>query len=296
MNRSFTRWGLIFLFLLFFFYSITASALTTQGIYVTQSTLENTHAINYLIKRAKAVGIDTFVVDLEKPRKKYGENIHLLKENGISYVARIVVFPDGGTPTQVYSEEYWKKRYGLVQAAIGYGAQQIQLDYIRFNTKQPPSSKNAEAILKIIQWFKVQLEAQHIPLQIDVFGIASFGESKHIGHDIKLFSRFIDVLCPMVYPSHYEPFREHAVTPYQTVLGSLKLIRAQFNNNPPFKLYPYIELSNYRYPLAYEKKLDYIREQIRAVKNSGADGWYAWSPHNKYDNLFTVMSENPRSK
>src|SRR3990167_1787240 len=75
-----------------------------KGIYITQSTLENTAYLSYLIERAKAVGIDTFVVDLNRPSKKYRTNIGLLKQNNITYVARIVIFPNGGTPAEVTSE------------------------------------------------------------------------------------------------------------------------------------------------------------------------------------------------
>ena len=269
------------------------SAAKPKGIYITQGTLEDTRYINYLIKRAKATGINTFVVDLEVPSKKYQQNIRLLKENNITYVARIVIYPDGGTPQQVASESLREKKYHLVKTAIGYGAAQIQLDYIRYNTKQPASAQNAINIHKIIQWYKERLAAQNIPLQVDVFGITSFGEEKHIGQSIKLFSQSVDVLCPMVYPSHYEPFPVHFAAPYDIVYRSLISIKKQFNNPLPFKLYPYIELSNYHYPLSREKKLKYIYAQIKATQDAGADGWYAWSPHNQYDNLFHVLETYP---
>lgn len=265
-----------------------------KGIYITQSTLENTSRINYLIKRAKAAGIGAFIVDLDVPSKRYMQNIQLLKNSHINYIARIVVFPDGGTPDKVKSQAYWEKRYSLMKYAIAYGANQIQLDYIRYNTKQPASSQNAKDIYQIIHYYKDKLASQNIPLQIDVFGISSFGESRNIGHNIKLFSSTIDVLCPMVYPSHFEPFRQHAVTPYETVADSLWAIRDQFDDKDlPFKLIPYIELSNYRYQLSQHKKLDYIYAQIHAAESAGADGWYAWSPHNQYDNLFTVLESYP---
>jgi len=281
----------IFIFLII---SPTALAALSKGIYLTQSTVENIKLLNYLIERSKAVGINTFIADLEIPSKLYEKNIALLKQNNITYIARIVMFPYGGTPDKIDSPEYWEKRYKLAKAAIEYGANQIQLDYIRYNTAQPASAENAKHILKIIEWYKEQLAAQNKPLQIDVFGISSFGEAKNIGQNIKLFSSSIDVLCPMVYPSHYEPFRIHAVTPYETVYGSLEAIKKQFNPQPlPFKLFPYIELSNYRYPLSQEKKLAYIYAQIRAAQDAGADGWYAWSPHNWYDNLFLVLEKYP---
>lgn len=278
---------LLFTLLLLFMQGSMAHAMV-KGIYITQENLEDTKFLKYLINRSKDVGISTFVVDIERPSSHYENNIQLLKQHGISYVARVIVFPSGGgKASQVLSEAYWEKKYKLVKAALSYGASQIQLDYIRYSSKQPPSSKNAEDILRIIRWFKARI---HVPLQIDVFGISAFGPSKYIGQDIKLFSRSVDAICPMVYPSHYEPFRQHAVTPYETVYSSLQAIRGQFDNKPlTFKLIPYIEQSNYRYPLSRQKKLSYLYAQIQAAEKANADGWYVWSPHNYYDTLFQVL-------
>jgi hypothetical protein len=265
-----------------------------RGIYVTQYSLENTPFLNNLIKHSNAAGIDTFVVDLEKIDKKYEQNIALLKENHINYVARIIMFPGGGTPAQINNPEVWQKKYTLVKQAIAWGASQIQLDYIRYNTKQKPSPENAKHILAIIQWYKNKISGQNIPLQVDVFGIASFGESKYIGQNIKLFSQTVDAICPMVYPSHYVPFPDHFRHPYDTVYDSLHHIKKQFGDAKamPVKIYAYIELSNYHFPMSHEKTLDYIKEQLEAVNEAGADGWYAWSPHNRYDNLFYILEND----
>ena len=259
----------------------------TKGIYISQTTAEDTKYFTYLIERSKKVGINTFIVDLELPSKRYAQNIQLLKDNGIHYVARNIVFPGGGTKKQVASIEYREKKLKLAKTAIAYGASQIQLDYIRYNTKQIPSHKNSETIAGLIAWFKENI---NVPLQVDVFGISSYGESKYIGQNIKLIGQTVDVLCPMVYPSHYEPYKIHAVTPYETVYNSLKAIHGQYNNQQlPFKLVPYIELSNYRYKLSHAKKMDYIYSQIQAAENANADGWYVWSARNMYDNLFYIL-------
>jgi hypothetical protein len=260
-----------------------------KGIYLTQYSLENTAFLNNLIKNAKAAGIDTFVVDLELISKRYKNNIALLKENNINWVARVIMFPGGGTKQQVENPAYWQRKYSLVKQAVDWGASAIQLDYIRYNTKQKPSSENAKNILQIISWYKNKLAPSNIPLEVDVFGIASFGESKYIGQNIKLFSQTVDAICPMVYPSHYVPFREHFNTPHETVYESLANIQDQFGGKMPMKMYAYIELSNYHFPMSRPKTLEYIKAQLSAVSEAGADGWYAWSPHNRYDNLFTVL-------
>lgn len=292
MNTTVRLGILIWLSLQSLLFSPAAEAFT-KGIYIAQATMEDTPYIKYLVQHAKASGINTFVVDMEIPSKRYEQNIRLLKENNITYVARVTMYPGGGSPEQVASEAYREKKYRLIKTALAYGAQQIQLDYIRYNTKQPASSQHAININKIIEWYKDRLMAQNIPLQIDVFGIASYGEEKHIGQNIKLFAKTVDVICPMVYPSHYTPFRQHFATPYKTVYDSLASIKGQFDDKLPFKLYPYIELSNYHYPLSKEKKAKYIYAQIQAVQDVGADGWYAWSPQNKYDNLFRVLESYP---
>lgn len=303
MNKKYLRMALLLWTLLFFFSTVAnagnadAEPVKVKGIYVTQTSLENTAFLNYLIKRAKAAGIDTFVVDLELPSKRYKENIALLKDNNINYVARIIMFPDGGTAKMIKDPNVWQKKYRLVKQAVDWGAKEIQLDYIRYSSKQKASSDNSKDILEIIQWYKNKLISQNIPLQIDVFGVTSFGESKHIGQNIKLFAESVDAICPMVYPSHYIPFPKHFKQPYETVYGSLKRIKKQFDSNEaPMKVYAYIELSNYHYPMTREKTLEYIKAQIKAVADADADGWYAWSPHNRYDNLFNLLESQQKTK
>lgn len=294
MTRKSTLLLLISLSLLFI--TMHANAVPVRGIYVTQYSFENTAFLNHLIDGAKKSGVNTFVVDLEKPSKKYQQNLDLLKANNIHYVARIIMFPGGGTKEQIENPAIWQKKYALVKQAVDWGASQIQLDYIRYNTKQKPSPENAKNVLKIISWYKNKLSGQNIPLQIDVFGIASFGESKYIGQNIKLFSQSVDAICPMVYPSHYVPYPEHFKKPYDTVYTSLSHIKKQFGGTQmPIKMYAYIELSNYHFPMNHAKTLDYISAQVKAVSDANADGWYAWSPHNRYDNLFKVLqSQNQK--
>lgn len=277
-----------FLTLLLLIPSLTFASV--KGIYISQTTLEDTAKIKYMIANAKAVGINTFVIDYEKFSKQYQKNIELVKQAGIKYVARIIVFNDGArTDEQILSQETWNKKYEKIQNAIKMGAQEIQLDYIRYSSKRSPSEQNSKNVAKVITWFKQKVNSHNIPLQADVFGIISLRPEMRIGQNAKVIGPLVDALCPMVYPSHYEPYRKAAITPYETVYGSLISLKQQFNNKIPFKLYPFIELSNYRWPLSTTQKYAYIKAQLRAVNDAKTDGWYAWSPSNYYDNLFTVL-------
>lgn len=288
--------ALTFLFIGLLGYSNIANA-REQGIYLTQTTAEQTQRFDYLLHRSINAGITTFIIDLEeKPTKSYIANVAKLKPNNIKYIARITMFPGGGSTNQIKNDQYWQRKYKLIQMALDYGASEIQMDYIRYNTSSGSSAQHAKDVYKIINWYKQKLASQNIPLQIDVFGISSFGEETHIGQNVKMFSQTIDTLCPMVYPSHYVPFREHFETPYNTIKTSLDSIKDQFDDKMPIKLIPYIELSNYHFYLSGAKKLAYIRAQIKAVHDAGADGWYAWSAHNQYDSLFNLLESEKHSQ
>lgn len=261
-----------------------------KGIYITQSTLLNRSQLSYLINRSKASGINSFVIDIKSPpSSRYFNNIQLVKQSGLRYVARIVVFPDGGSHWQITSQSYWQQKYHLVQYALNMGANAIQLDYIRYRSSQPASSENAKNIYQVIHWFKNKLAPTGVPLEIDVFGETSFGASRHIGQNLKLFANTVDAMCPMLYPSHFEPYERYAKLPYYTVYSALQALKQQFNNRPPFKIYAFIELSNYRYRHSPAEKIAYLYDQIKATQDAGANGWYAWSAKNQYNNLFYVL-------
>lgn len=263
-----------------------------KGIYINQGTLENTAYLKQLIDESKAVGINTFVIDLEKSTKNYGKNIELVKNNGLRYVARIVVFPDGGRANQIKSKEYWEKRFALVESAIHHGADEIQLDYIRYSSKQAASPQNAKDVKEVIQWFKQKTAAHNVPLQIDIFGEVSFKESPHIGQNAQLFADTVDGMCPMVYPSHYHPYQKHSKEPYKTVYSSLEALKKQFDKKPSFKLIPFVEASNYHYKLSPNQKSLYILSQIKAAEDANSDGWYVWSPQNVYTHLFSALKNH----
>jgi len=277
-----------FKFLLFFllFFSLPALASNIKGIYINGGTVMDSKELNYLIQRAKATGIDTFIVDFEHASNTYQKNVAQLRQNGIHYVARIVVFPEGGTPDRINSIPYREKKLQQIQNAIAYGAEAIQLDYIRYNTSLGRSDQHVSDVDNVIGWFKQRV---NVPLQVDVFGITSFGPEKHIGQDVRLIARQVDALCPMDYPSHFQPFAPHSAKPWQTVYNALTALKSQFDNKVPVKIIAWIEMSNYHYILTNKARQKYIAAQIRAVDDANVNGWYAWSPNNYYDNLFDVL-------
>lgn len=269
-----------------------ASAFKTQGIYVRQQTAQNSKRLEPLIRNSLEVGIDTFVVDLWTPGKKYDRAIEHIQNVGVKYIPRITVFPEGGTARHVRSRAYWEKKYKLIEYALDLGAKDIQLDYIRYNSKTRASKQNAIDIREVLRFFGAKIHERKARLQIDVFGEVAHRPSLHIGQDMKLFADEIDAVCPMVYPSHYLPYKERAKMPFETVFDSLTALKKQLGKNEVDVL-AYLELFNHRYPMNTAERIQYIRAQLRAVHESGAEGWLAWSAGNHYDILFEILRRFP---
>jgi len=267
-----------------------------KGIYVTSGTARSAKKMDYLIRRAKAAGINTFVIDVYGRNKRYAKNVAKVRLAGLHYVARVVMFPYGAKGSQMTNQKIWEKRWRWAQYAVSLGAKEIQLDYIRYHKRTPPSKMNEQRVYNVIKFFRQKLRGTGVKLQIDIFGVAAHRPTRSIGQNVVLFANSLDAINPMVYPSHYEPYLHHAVRPYSTVLESVSALKRQLAEHPHVKVYAYIELFNYRYPMNYQKKVQYIKSQIQAAMNAGADGWYAWSAHNHYKILFNILDAEKRQR
>jgi hypothetical protein len=118
----------------------------------------------------------------------------------------------------------------------------------------------------------------------------AFGPSLRIGQDIGHFAPDIDAVCPMLYPSHFEPYVERARAPYETVHSALLALKRQTRRHP-VPIYAYIEPFNFRYEMTDAERVRYVEAQLDAVIDAGAHGYYVWSVGNHYDLLFQMLQE-----
>ena len=173
-------------------------------------------------------------------KKKTGaqEIIRRYKDASVYTIARCVVFKDRalfraydgkyairnaltGAPWRGSPNEHWVdphsdfvRRYNIAIAMElqKAGFDEIQFDYIRFPSDGPTrlcryayreqaDTFKSEAITDFLALAKAHLSA---PVSVDIYGFnACYRFGNRIGQDIEELSRVADVICPMVYPSHF---------------------------------------------------------------------------------------------
>ena len=131
-----------------------------------------------------------------------------------------------------------------------------------------------------------------VKISADVFGIITNrdGDFENIGQDYKAISQIVDIVCPMVYPSHYG-YGEYRISkpdlnPYGIIHGSISdaFERISGDSNAA-EIRPYLQdftaswlgRGNYQ---SYGTAA--VKDQIQACYDLGVNSFTLWDPSNKY--------------
>ncbi len=203
-------------------------------------------------------------------------------------------------PTNTEAQDYILE---LANEAINAGADEVQLDYVRFPVQGqgiksavlPVAHERSKAMREFVRRVHSVTEAHHIPLSLDIFGVTATGDESDIellGQDIGVIGDSAEALSPMVYPSHYSPgwhgFAIPGNHPEIIGIGSRaavsKLEKAGFKNTI---IRPWLQASAYKTP-AYGP--GYILGEIKSAEASGSVGWLMWDPENSYWAVWRALS------
>jgi hypothetical protein len=192
----------------------------------------------------------------------------------------------------------------LVREVVSLGADEVQLDYVRFpvqsqglkNAVMPtPDGHRTQAIRAFVRRVHDVTQAQHVPLSLDLFGVTATGTDSDIealGQNIAVIGGEAEALSPMVYPSHYAkgwhgfdvPGDHPEIIGIGTRAAVQKLKDAKI---PDTLMRPWLQGSSYK-TSKYGPK--YVLDEIKSAEASGAVGWLFWDPENSYWALWQALS------
>ena len=253
-----------------------------------------------------------------------------LKDNGIFPIARIVVFKDpllatarpalaiknragavwrdnkGTAWVDSYNRKVWDYNIALAREAIELGFAEVQWDYVRFpdapkaflNQAVYPAAagrRKDDAIREFMLYAREQLADTKVPITADVFGLTvSTTGDMGIGQQWEKMVDAVDVILPMVYPSHFIPgnygLKNPNAAPYRTIKRSMEDARARSQMPNAAIIRPWLQaftLGPPRYGPAH------VRAQIDAVLDAGLHEWVLWSPGSNYDPAALALEGEP---
>ena len=199
-------------------------------------------------------------------------------------------------------EEVWEYITSIAGTCAKLGFDEIQLDYVRFPVGQnsadayygvPTSDENKqEYINQFLSMVTELVHSYNTPLTADVFGtiIRSNVDSKHIGQNYAFLASKLDVICPMIYPSHYAngefDLDVPDARPYETILAALtasKDVLSDLSEDQCAVVRPWLQAFTANW---VEGHIEYngwaIRQQINAVYDAGYEEWILWNSKSEY--------------
>ena len=258
-----------------------------------------------------------------------GALVDTIRAHGILPVARIVVFKDSvtarnnpdhtirkadGTPwhdkkgqtwVNPYANAIWEYNFRVAEEAIKMGFGEIQFDYIRFPEpfkSLPPQvfpEQNGRSKPQVLAEFLKAARARFAKLGVrttaDIFGlVTTVGGALEVGQKWEPITESVDVVLPMVYPSHYPPgsfqLPHPNADPYDVIHIAISRARER-DEKLGIKgehVRPWLQAFSLGKPAygAHE-----IEEQKRAVYDSGYDGWVMWEPGSRYDKFLPGLEK-----
>lgn len=202
-----------------------------------------------------------------------------------------------------YSEKAWEYNAAIGKELIARGFDEIQFDYVRFPTDgdnleetfysfRDKGMDKESAIMSFLNYARQNIPA---PISIDIYGANGWWRtSARTGQDVELFRRYVDAICPMYYPSHfdadflnYEPYDQRPFRIYY--FGSY---RNYYIGRKSIVVRPYVQAFNMH--TAYDRKFygaSYIAGEVKGVNESIGLGYTFWNMGVKYELLNEVFKK-----
>jgi hypothetical protein len=204
-----------------------------------------------------------------------------------------------------YSDEVRLYNALIAESAALSGVDEVQFDYIRFPAEgmaqyaSYPHVKEGISKVDIICEFLKETRARVAPyntsLAVDIFGVTAWqskNDIENLGQDLKRMAKYLDVISPMLYPSHfhagYDGYDNPGSYPYHFINTGVEKAKGLLSDEATV-LVPWIQGFNLRSP---NFGPGYITEQVRGAEKEGVRRFLIWNASNNYDVSFRALGKD----
>ncbi|CAB1074460.1 glycoside hydrolase [Olavius algarvensis Delta 1 endosymbiont] len=191
-----------------------------------------------------------------------------------------------------YNSRVWEYNIALCRELVELGFDEIQFDYIRFPSdgdltviNYPDKNDDVsrvECIGNFLAAANKQLKPTGATISVDVFGLVAWRtEDFGVGQNLEAMAPNIDVICPMLYPSHFSKgFLAQENTsdnPLEIMEQSMKRLQGRTK----IRIRPWIQ--GFWYTPAE------INAQIDGLDRAQARSWSVWNPSGNYSKTYAAI-------
>ncbi len=204
-----------------------------------------------------------------------------------------------------HNKDVWEYNLGVAEELVKLGFEEIQWDYIRFPEPYRSLPKQVfpgatlskpDALAAFLTVAQDRLSRLGVRNTADVFGLVTTVRGPlEVGQHWEKLSPHVDVMLPMVYPSHYPAgafgIPRPNAEPYKVLKFALDAVRARDEKLGITKaehVRPWIQAFSLGKPVYGAEQ---ITAQKQAIYDAGFKGWVLWSPGSKYDAFVPALDK-----
>jgi hypothetical protein len=243
--------------------------------------------------------------------------VHAAHERNVRVVMRISCFHDPWTsqrrpdmaikgmtewlnPGNTDAQDYL---IALVDETLAAGVDEIQLDYVRFPTEHINKADFAlggkstmDVITGFVQRVHEKTQAAGVPLALDVFGVVAWQRAVDVratGQDIARLGGIVEVLSPMIYPSHFQAgfngYSEPGDHPDVVLWGTKQAAAVLKKVGSTAIVRPWIQAFPWH---SHNYSSTYVLQEIEDARIGGGVGWLGWNAGGYYGEVFAASWQN----
>lgn len=192
-----------------------------------------------------------------------------------------------------YDERVWDYYISLARELAGLGFDEIQFDYVRFPSDgelskisyplKQPGLNRAACIGRFLEKAYAQLKPKGVTLSADIFGLTAWKRDDFgVGQILEEMAPHLDVVCPMLYPSHFPRGFLGKKTPGDYPREIMARSMANMQRRTDKIVRPWIQ--------SFWYTRDQISAQIDGIEAEATTSWTAWSPSGRYGLTYNALA------
>lgn len=193
-----------------------------------------------------------------------------------------------------YNRSVWEYNIALGRELADLGFDEIQFDYIRFPSDgdlaaieyppRPGHLSKAACIGRFLESARSALKPSGIIISVDLFGLVAWKTVDFgVGQLIESIAPQVDVICPMLYPSHFPAGFLGKQRPGDSPREIMELSLKRLQKRTHRRLRPWIQ--------GFWYTPQEINAQLNGLEQAHTTSWSVWNPSGNYSKTYAALGQ-----